>query len=120
MALKSIACIALAGCCFFISGCLISKANSTREQGVKVSQSTLNQVKPGETTESWLIATLGEPTSRRTVDEQTSVLRYDHKVVTSKGGAIFLIFSGAEKHEKTKTVLFETKDGVVSRYWTES
>lgn len=120
MVLKSFACFVLAGCCFAASGCLISKTNSTREQGVKVSGSTLDQVKPGETTESWLLATLGEPTSRRPVDETTSVLRYDHKVVTSKGGAVFLIFAGAEKKEKTNSVLFETKDGVVTRYWMES
>ncbi len=116
---KSLGMLALAALMFGAVGCLVVKGNSTKEEGVMVSSATLNQVQPGETSAGWLRATLGEPTSSRKVDEHTEILRYDHKVVTEKGGAVFLIFAGGERHENTKSVLFELKDGIVARYWTE-
>lgn len=101
-------------------GCLVGKSRWERESGVRVSKSTLGQVKPGETTEDWVIAALGEPTSRNSVDEHTSILRYDHTVKINKGGYVFLIFAGGESIEEHNSVLFEVTDGVVDRYWTES
>lgn len=103
-----------------LGGCLVSKSRTMNESGVRVSKSTLNQVKAGETTEAWVVATLGPPTSRSPVDEQTEILRYDHRVETRKGGQVFLLFHGAEKLQTTNSVFFEMKEGVVSRYWTES
>src|SRR5689334_6269822 len=82
-------------------GCLVVKGNNTEESGVRVSQPTLDQIKPGETTEAWLVAALGEPSSRRSVDDHTQILRYDHTITNEKGGAVFLLFAGGESTEKT-------------------
>ena len=103
-----------------MGGCLVSKSRTVNESGVRVSKSTLNQVKPGETTEAWVVATLGPPSCRSLVDSGTEILRYDHRVETCKGGSVFLLFSGAEKLQTTNSVFFEMKEGVVARYWTES
>lgn len=103
-----------------VGGCLVTSSNRTEETGAKVSQVTLNQIRPGETTEAWLLATAGEPTSRRTADEHTTILRYDHVTTTSSGGTVFLLFAGGSRKEKSTSVIFESTDGVIQRYWTES
>ena len=74
------------------------------------------------TTEAWLLASLGEPTSRTTVmgEEGVQILRYDHVVRRSSSGAVFLIFAGDSKYKSVQRTFFELVDGTVSRYWTES
>ncbi len=109
----------LAALMCFGSGCLIVTGSRMEETGVKISGATLSQVTPGETTEAWLLAALGQPTERRTVDERTSILRYEYTLTTSKGGAVFLLFAGGDQKQETTATMFEITDGVVTRYWTE-
>lgn len=102
-------------------GCLVMGGKSIDESGTKVTSATLDQIKIGETTEAWLVATLGEPQSRTTVesDPTVNVLRYEHVVCKADGATVFLIFAGGSEEKKTTTTYFETTDGVVSRYWIE-
>lgn len=103
------------------SGCLVMGGKSIDEYGTKVTSATLNQIKLGETSEAWLVATLGEPESRTTVetDPTVNVLRYEHVVCKADGATVFLIFAGGSEERKTTTTYFETRNGVVSRYWIE-
>lgn len=121
MKMRSMLCGTLLGL-FLISagGCLVMKGSSVEEEGVKLSEPTLSQVKLGETTEAWLVAAAGEPSSRRVIDDHTAILRYDHSITTAKGGAVFLIFAGGDEKTETTSTLFEVNDGVITRYWTES
>lgn len=106
--------------CGCAGGCLIVRGSSIDETGVKVGSSTLSQIQPGQTTEAWLLAALGEPIRRSAVNEHTSILRYDHTVTTQKGGTVFLLFAGGDQKEETTSAVFEVTDGVVTKYWTES
>ena len=101
-------------------GCLIMKGSSVDESGVKVGPSTLSQIEPGQTTESWLLAALGEPSRRSAVNEHISILRYDRTVTTQKGGTVFLLFAGGDEVTETTSAVFEITEGVVTKYWTES
>lgn len=103
----------------FSAGCLVMHQNSIDESGVRVSPSTLDQVEPGRTSEAWLIATLGEPTSRRKVDDRTSILRYNYTRESSSGGAVFLIFAGQSSKTESTTTFFEITDSIVTRHWIE-
>jgi len=107
----------------FNAGCFIVHTDKhVRESGVPVSSQTLNQIKTGETTEAWLLATLGEPSDRTVVDEDESkvkILRYDHTVHKSDEGRVFLLFSGETDETKIRRAYFEIKNGVVTRYWTD-
>ena len=104
-----------------LPGCLITSGNSTEEYGTRITGSTLSQVEPGVTSEDWLKATLGSPHACTPVDDQpgTKIYRYDHTVEKSSGGTIFLLFAGGSTSEKTTSMYFETRDGVVTRYWRE-
>ena len=110
------------GVVFFLlaAGCLVTTGKHTSESGTKVSNVTLDQIRPGQTTESWLLAAAGEPSSRRPIDEHASILRYDHVTTTSSNGTVFLLFSGGSTKKQSTSVIFEVRDGVVQRYWTET
>jgi outer membrane protein assembly factor BamE (lipoprotein component of BamABCDE complex) len=102
-------------------GCLVMSGTSVEQHGVRVTRSTLDQVEIGTTSEAWVVATLGEPTERTTVEgqEHVSVLRYDFVESRSEGGTVFLIFAGGKDVTTTTRTFFEVTGGVVSRYWTE-
>lgn len=104
-----------------LAGCLVMSGRSSHESGVRVSQPTLRQIEVGTTTESWLIATLGEPSRRSTVEgkENVELLIYEHTVHESSGGLVLFLFAGGSDIDRVSTAYFELTDGVVTRYWTE-
>lgn len=112
----------LAACCLPVGGCLLATSNSTYETGRLVSSNTLSRVEVGKTTESWLIGTLGEPSSRSTVSEanpRVEILRYDYTKREESGGALFLIFAGSSTRSTTNSTWFEVTDGVVTSHGTD-
>lgn len=114
--------LAVALCIFCLTGCLITSSKQVKETGTPVSSTTLRQVEPGVTTKDWLLATLGPPTSRKCVEDQGNVeiLAYQHEVVKTSRGKVFLLFSGSSNTVEAQKTFFEVTDGVVTRYWTES
>lgn len=102
-------------------GCLVTSAEREEESGVAVSGSTLEQVAPGETTEAWLLATLGEPTSRQPVagKDGVEILRYDHCQTKASSGTVLFLFGGSSASSTTQRTYFEVTNGVVTRHWRE-
>ena len=118
---QSVAVLFMAGVVACAGGCLVMSGKSIDESGVRVTSATLNQIQLGQTTEAWLVATLGDPTDRTEVEGQegVAVLRYEHVECRSEGGAVFLLFAGGSDIEKRTTAYFEVVDGVITRYWME-
>lgn len=104
------------------SGCLIVSGKSIQESGVHITDTTLNQLEIGKTTEEWVLAVLGEPDSQAVVneDENTVIFRYEHCLTRSEGGAVFLIFAGGTETITKTTTWFEFEDGILTRTWTET
>lgn len=102
-------------------GCLIVGGRYVEERGVQLSGPTLQQVEVGQTTEAWLLATLGEPTERRAVEGMPNVqiLKYTHTIHREEGGAVFILFAGGSHTREVTTTYFELTDGVVTKFWTE-
>jgi len=99
-----------------LSGCLITGSSSTTHSGVRVDQSTFNQIIPDSTTIGWVQATLGDPTSKTTTDND-QVWKYVYTEHTDSSGAVFLIFGGSSSNERSETSFIEFKDGVVVNKW---
>jgi len=118
MLIRPFAAVSAAAVTLALGGCLISSSNSTYESGRRVSPSTTSRIELGSTTESWLIATLGEPTSRSDVHGQPGVqiLRYDYSRREESGGALFLIFAGSSSKSTSNSTWFEVTNGVVTNY----
>ena len=101
-----------------LCGCTIITSNtSTSSSGREVSDETLAQVTPGETTKAWVIAALGEPSSVSAVDEQVEILRYAHVHTAESKTGFLILLNAKQKKEKRETVLFEFENGVLRRYW---
>lgn len=119
--MPTLACL-LAASCMSLGGCLLATSSSTYETGRLVSSNTLSRVEIGKTTESWLLGTLGEPSSRATVNEanpKVEILRYDYTKREESGGALFLIFAGSSTKSTTNSTWFEVTDGVVTNHGTD-
>lgn len=112
------ACI-VSGVCLVLAcgsgGCLSSPSKS--QTGIRIGDETLEQFKAGTTTREWLIAILGEPTSKAVVEgvEGTEVYRYATGESSSGFGSVFS--GGGIKN--TSVVYFIITDGVVTRYWAD-
>jgi hypothetical protein len=99
----------------------ISSSKNIRYSGLDqpISSSTLKQVKPGDTTKQWLIATLGEPTDEHTTDQGLEILKYTCKRTENYCFSMFLILTIRDEKERINSVVFEIKDDIVQRYWKE-
>jgi hypothetical protein len=85
---------------------------------VRIGDETLKQFKAGTTTESWLLAVLGPPTSSSEVAniDNTKVYRYALGEVT---GSQISIFGGPKTVKNTAVVYFIVTDGIVTRFWAD-
>lgn len=99
------------------AGCLVSSTSRQSVSGNYVPENTFDRIKAGQTTASWVKATLGEPSSKETAGESTEVWKYSYTEVKEGSGAIFLIFGGSDRKEQQRTAYVEIKDGIVSNKW---
>ena len=99
-----------------VPGCLVASTSNTTYSGTRVSETTFDQIKAGNTTMGWINATLGDPSSKaKTGDDE--VWKYVYTERTDSTGAVFLLFGGASSKQSTGTVFIEFKDGVVINKW---
>lgn len=96
-------------------GCISS--NPPKQTGVRIGDATLEQLEPGVTTESWLLAILGPPTSASNVEgvKNTMVLRY---ATGESSSGLGTLFSG-ETNKNTAVVYFVVTEGIVTRFWAD-
>ncbi len=102
-------------------GCLVISGSESYETGVRISMPTFNQIEIGTTTETWVIATFGEPNRRSPVagEDNQHVLEYHHVTHNSSGAVVLFVFAGGSDHTYRTVTYFEITDGVVTKYWTE-
>ena len=115
-AVRAVALLPLA-CVLLLGGCLVSSTSHQRVSGNYVPENTFDRIKPGETTSSWVKATLGEPSTKEQADPATEVWKYSYTEVKEGSGAIFLIFGGSDKKELQRSAYVEFKDGIVKSKW---
>jgi hypothetical protein len=103
-----------AGVAALLGGCA---STPSRETGVRIGDETLKQFKAGVTTEGWLTAVLGEPTSWAEVEgvENTKVFRY---ATGESSGGLASLFTGGWSKNRAVTY-FIISEGVVTRFWAD-
>jgi len=102
-------------------GCFIHDSKvSYSDKGAPVSDHTLKQIKCGETTKDWVVATLGTPSEQTTTDNGIEILKYRYGKKQDSDTVVlpFLIIDDQKQIEQT--VYVEVKDNIVRRYWQES
>lgn len=105
--------VAAVGALWGLAGC----ASAPNDTGIRVGDETLKQFEAGVTTEGWLVAILGEPTSKADVEgvENTKVYRYATGESTS---GLASLFSGGSTKNKAVTY-FVITNGIVTRFWAD-
>ncbi len=105
----------------FGSGCSVIHSHSTTKMmGKQVSDDTLARIEVGVTSEDWVVATLGEPTSREKVNDSTTIMKYASKKIRSANSTLLFVFDTSSKKEEKRTVYFEFRNGILDRYWEET
>jgi outer membrane protein assembly factor BamE (lipoprotein component of BamABCDE complex) len=100
-----------------LSGCLIAHSSTETRHGTYVSESTFNQIEPGQTTQSWIVATLGNPTSKSDTGNGTEIWKWQYTQTKNSSGAVFLLFAGSDTKVSDGTVFVEFHDSIVTRAW---
>jgi hypothetical protein len=102
-------------CALPLAGCISSQPPN--QTGIRIGDETLKNFKAGVTTEDWLVAVLGEPTTESVVKSipNTKVMRY---ALGEAAGGLGAIFSG-EASKNTSVVYFIVTDGIVTRFWAD-
>ena len=110
---RSLVCVAGPAFLACSAGC----AGSRSQTGIRIGDETLKQFKAGVTTESWLLAVLGPPSSSSIVStvENTKVYRYS--LGESATGFLSLLSGGASRN--TSVIYFILTDVIVTRFWAD-
>ena len=101
------------------TGCLVTSESHQNRSGNYVSDATFNQIKPGQTTEQWVRATLGVPNSETAIEDDGKLLKWSYTERHESSGAVFLIFGGHHENETTHVAYVEIHHGVVTKAWRE-
>ena len=104
-------------CLLVSTGCLVGVSSHTNREGTYVAESTLDQIEPGKTNKSWIVATLGEPSENKEVEPGHELWKYSYRETRNSSGYVFLIFGGSGTRETDSHVFVEMVDGVVTRTW---
>jgi outer membrane protein assembly factor BamE (lipoprotein component of BamABCDE complex) len=107
----------LCACAAAASGCLFNSKTTQRIEGQYVEPASFGQIKPGQTTATWVLATLGEPSSRTTADDQTEVWKWTYTEHRHSSGNIFILFAAVSDRAVPRSAFVELRDGVVTRKW---
>src|SRR5437762_8990254 len=99
------------------TGCLVGGSSEVKRDGNYISETTLNTIEPGKTGKAWVLATLGEPSSKKDIEPGHELWKYSYKETKEGDGYVFLIFAGSDKNVTGGNVFVEFKDDVVSKSW---
>jgi outer membrane protein assembly factor BamE (lipoprotein component of BamABCDE complex) len=102
--------------CLGLSGCLIGSRSRTHHEGRYVSQETLAQIETGRS-KAYVLALIGEPSEKKTVDEHTELWSWSYTERTDSGGHVIFILSSDRSTETQRTTFVEFHDSLVVKAW---
>jgi outer membrane protein assembly factor BamE (lipoprotein component of BamABCDE complex) len=102
-----------------VPGCLISTSSRTEYTGRHVGAETFAQIEPGKTTKDFVLATLGEPSSRATLDDGSELWKWTYRRSRSSRGSVLLLLAANNTAESEGATYVQIRDGVVVRAWQD-
>lgn len=102
-----------------LSGCLVNSSTRTTYSGRHISPETVKQIEPGKTKSDFVLATLGDPTSKNKLDDGSEVWKWEYEKKHSSSGSVFLLVNANDHKETHGGTYIVMKDGVVDRVWQD-
>lgn len=103
--------------CAALTGCIHGSSYSSLD-GNYVGAGTFERIKIGETTESWVLAALGQP-SRKTAVEGGHLWAYEYERTERSRGSVLLVIGGSSSEKSAGGTYIEIKDGIVTDAWRD-
>ena len=103
-----------------MTGCLFTVDSDRDSGGSQWSDQELARIQPGQTTESWVRTTFGEPKRRTEYEDGSSVWHYENTSRVDTEVGLFLLFHIDVESREEQHLAVEMKDAVVSDYWVET
>jgi hypothetical protein len=100
-------------------GCLVNSSSKTHQSGTFVGKGTLEQIEPGRSTESFVVALLGQPTTRKDLGDGTELMRWVHTRRRTSSGGVFLLVASHNESETNTTTYVLLRDSIVDRVWQD-
>jgi outer membrane protein assembly factor BamE (lipoprotein component of BamABCDE complex) len=116
---KCVLATAIAASVLIMSGCLVNSRSHTSTSGRYISSTTLRHIEPGTSRSDLVIALLGSPTVRTSLDDGTEIWRYEYRKRTRSSGSVFLLLNSANSTERDGAVFVVLRDGVVEKTWRD-
>ncbi|MEO0629147.1 MAG: hypothetical protein AAFY46_00280 [Planctomycetota bacterium] len=101
-----------------LSGCIYG-SSSSQESGTRVGAKTFGRIIPGETTDRWVLATLGEPNRHTTYEDGRELWVYTYRKDEKSKGTFLLVIGGSDKSTTREATYIEFEDGIVTEAWRE-
>ncbi|MFO0375909.1 MAG: outer membrane protein assembly factor BamE [bacterium] len=102
-----------------VGGCIVGGSSSTSITGTFVGRETLATIEPGTSTREYVLATLGEPTSKRTLSGGEELWRWDYRRVKMSSGYVLVVFGGSSREEVAATTFVHLQGDRVKRVWQD-
>jgi outer membrane protein assembly factor BamE (lipoprotein component of BamABCDE complex) len=103
-----------------LPGCLVSSSSNTTISGHDVSPKMMAQIEPGKTRKDFVLATLGEPTTKTPLEDGSEVWKYEYRKKSHSSGAVFLLLNHDNYTEKDGAVYIILRDGLVEKTWRDN
>lgn len=101
------------------AGCLVSHRSREETSGRYVGRATFAQIEPGSSKQDWVLATLGEPTSKCALDDGSTLWSWRYSKERKSSGAVFLVLGTSSSSETENATFVQFRDGVVVKAWQD-
>jgi len=107
-----------------LSGCIVTAHSREDETGVRISDSTLQQIEPGLTTKEWVKSALGAPSRKDSFqpansDQEGEIWVYKWERTKSSFGSVIFLIGTSKRSHQSETYYVEFVGEVVNRVWSD-
>jgi outer membrane protein assembly factor BamE (lipoprotein component of BamABCDE complex) len=104
--------------CSCLSACVIDTTTRSEHSGRHVGRDTLEQIQPGRTPE-FVLALLGEPTTRSSAGDKTEVWRWEYRSSEHHSGSLIFVIDSDKTTDVRSTTYVLFEDGKVVKAWQD-
>lgn len=106
------------GVIVLLTGCLAGGSSHSDITGTYVSSDALAQITPNNTRREFVEATLGQPSSKKKLEDGREIWRYFYTRTKKSNGYVLFVFGGSNTEQRQETTVIQfTPEGVVEKVW---